>query len=262
MPGTPGTSDTLAPALRQLAATARLLVALDFDGTLAPTVDQPERAEALPEAAQAVVTLAAAPGTRVAYLSGRALDSLTRVARPPDNALLVGSHGVEFRWDGGAPTPVELDPSERRLLDEVFRVLTTVAQGTDSVWVERKPAGFALHTRLATPAGAQIAQAAAREGTSRLSGLTVRAGKDVVEFSVRSASKGEALRRLRSYTHASNVFFAGDDRTDEDGFAVLGAGDVGVKVGAGPTAAAFRVADPAELARVLEQLAGLRGCGR
>lgn len=60
-----------------------------------------------------------------------------------------------------------------------------------------------------------------------------RGGKDIVEFAVRHVTKGDAIARLRRLHGADAVFFAGDDVTDEDGFRVLGDGDVGVKVGPG-----------------------------
>src|SRR5690554_7005804 len=91
--------EPLVGALRELARTKRLLVALDFDGTLAPEVDDPEHARATPEAREAVLRLLDLPNTRVALVSGRALRSLEQVAGLPDNVLLVGSHGIELRLD-------------------------------------------------------------------------------------------------------------------------------------------------------------------
>jgi trehalose 6-phosphate phosphatase len=86
----------------------------------------------------------------------------------------------------------------------------------------------------------------------------VRGGKNVLEFSVRSTTKGEAIEHLRAYTNATAVFFAGDDVTDEDGFAALGVDDVGLKAGAGQTLANFRVKGPTEIARAITLLADLR----
>ena len=85
----PGVPDRLVAALHELASTGRLLVALDFDGTLAPEVDDPAHARALPEAREAVLRLLALPGTRVALVSGRALGSLEEVAQLPEVAGVV-----------------------------------------------------------------------------------------------------------------------------------------------------------------------------
>ncbi|WP_233188968.1 trehalose-phosphatase [Subtercola sp. Z020] len=249
----------LVAKLGTLAATPKLLVALDFDGTLAPEVDDPQRARALPEARAALLALVALPNTRVALISGRAMESLEHVADVPDDVLLVGSHGVEFRLDSPDVT-LNLDTTELEQVEVLSEVLEDVAAGLDQVWVESKPAGFALHTRLATEKDSRIAHLQAlNETRAEIDGLTVREGKNVIEFSVRSATKGEALLQLKEYTKATAVLYAGDDVTDEDAFAVLGERDFGLKSGAGTTIAEFRVADPREVAGVLALLAELRG---
>lgn len=248
----------LTGALRELARVRRLLVALDFDGTLAPEVDSPENARALPAAREAVLRLLALPNTRVALVSGRSLGSLIAVSDLPDTTLLVGSHGIEIRLDHPDDS-VSLDTTELRQVDVLGEVLGEVADAIDDVWLETKPAGFALHTRLATDHNSRIAHLVALSETqAEIDGLTVREGKNVLEFSVRSTTKGEAVEHLRRYTAADAVFYAGDDVTDEDAFDALLPHDLGVKSGPGVTAAAFRVAGPAEIATVLEALATYR----
>lgn len=253
-----GLPEDIVAAVHRLASTSRLLVALDFDGTLAPIVDRPQDARALPQSAAAAARLLNADGTRVAYISGRALASLRAVADPPAGTLLVGSHGNEVELGGDDPSGPELDESERARLAELTEVLATIATSCPQVWLERKPAGVAVHTRLATPDVAGEAQSRARQAAAGFAGLTVRDGKDVLEFSVRSATKGHAIGRLRQLTGATATFYAGDDVTDEDAFAVLGSGDVGVKVGAGPTIAPFRVRDCEQFATLLGVLADER----
>ncbi|MFZ4896084.1 trehalose-phosphatase [Plantibacter sp. Mn2098] len=244
--------------LRRLAEIPNLLVALDFDGTLAPEVDDPEQARALPAARDAVLKLIDVPGTRVALVSGRAVDSLVRVAQLPDSVLLAGSHGVEIRLDHAGDT-IALNEEEEAQREALSVILHGVAQNFDNVWIERKPAGFALHTRLASEEDSRIAHLEALAHTKdEISGLTVREGKNVLEFSVRTATKGEAVEHLRRYTKADAVFYAGDDVTDEDAFRALGPVDLGVKSGPGVTAADFRVEGPSEIARVLRMLAEYR----
>ncbi|MDM4762663.1 trehalose-phosphatase [Galbitalea sp. SE-J8] len=248
----------LVGALRELARTRRLLVALDFDGTLAPEVDDPEQARALPDARTAVLRLLAMPNTRVALVSGRSLGSLERVSEMPDEALLVGSHGIELRLDNPGDG-LALNESELKRVDVLRTVLGSVAEAIDQVWVEQKPAGFALHTRLATEHDSRVAHLVAlSEAVAEDDDLKIRRGKNVLEFAVRSTTKGEAIEHLREYTRATGVFFAGDDVTDEDGFAALAPDDVGVKAGAGATSASHRVAGPADVARVLALLADFR----
>ena len=249
---------SLVGALRELARVRRLLVALDFDGTLAPEVDSPDAARAIPEARDAVLRLLALPNTRVALVSGRSLRSLISVADLPDTTLLVGSHGIEIRLDDPYDR-VSLDTAELEQVEVLQEVLGEVADAIDQVWLEVKPAGFALHTRLATEHDSRVAHLVAlSEAQAEVDSLTVRQGKNVVEFSVRSTTKGEALEHLRRYTAADAGFYAGDAVTDEDAFAALMPDDLGVKSGPGPTEAAFRVAGPDEIALVLSTLATFR----
>jgi trehalose 6-phosphate phosphatase len=251
-------SSSLTGALRELARVRRLLVALDFDGTLAPEVDSPDAARAIPEARDAVLRLLALPNTRVALVSGRSLRSLIEVADLPDTTLLVGSHGIEIRLDDPYDR-VSLDTAELEQVEVLQEVLGEVADAIDQVWLEAKPAGFALHTRLATEHDSRVAHLVAlSEAHAEVDSLTVRHGKNVLEFSVRSTTKGEALEHLRRYTAADAVFYAGDDVTDEDAFAALTPDDLGVKSGSGLTEAPFRVAGPDEIALVLSTLATFR----
>ena len=248
----------LVGSLREIARVSRLLVALDFDGTLAPEVDDPEQARALPEAKSAVTALLELPNTRVALISGRSMASLEVVTGLPDSALLVGSHGVEIRLDHPVDT-VSLDTTELWQVDVLNEVLGEVADSFDHVWLESKPAGFALHTRLATDHNSRVAHLIAlSEATAEIDNLKVRHGKDVLEFSVRGTTKGDAVEHLRDYTKASAVFYAGDDVTDEDAFAALGADDFGLKSGPGETIAAHRVQGPQQVAQVLALLAEFR----
>nr|WP_254069604.1 trehalose-phosphatase [Herbiconiux sp. VKM Ac-2851] len=233
------------------------MVALDFDGTLAPIVDVPADARALPEARDAVLALLDLPATHVAYVSGRAMESLAAVSDLPDHALLAGSHGVEVRTEGRVA--LDLSDAEQAERDRLEPLLAAVAEPLDGVWIEEKPAGFAMHTRLADPpttARAEEQALAAAEAEAR--GVTVRHGQDILEFSVRGTTKGDAVDRLREQTGATAVLFAGDDVTDEDGFGALGGDDLGVKVGPGETRAGSRVAGPAEMAEVLAELGELR----
>jgi trehalose 6-phosphate phosphatase len=251
------TADALAlsDALGRLATTPRLLVALDFDGTLAPEVDAPLQARALPEAMDAIRRLSALDQTTVALVSGRDLASLVEVSRTPDEVLLVGSHGIEVRVDGHETS---LSDDERAARERLSEAVHGVAEGREGVFVEEKPAGLALHTRLADEATTEAVHEAAREAVGALGGMHERVGKNVLEFAVRATGKDDGIERLREVVGATGVLYAGDDVTDEDGFRALGDGDLSLKVGPGETRAMHRVADPAAVADLLAELAGLR----
>src|SRR5882757_10933413 len=86
----------LRDTLARLARVPQLLVCCDYDGTLAPIVEDPTKAVPLPEAVAALRSLAALPQTTAAVVSGRALRDLAALSRLPSEVHLVGSHGSEF----------------------------------------------------------------------------------------------------------------------------------------------------------------------
>lgn len=246
-------SPELLEAVRSAAGTEHLLVAMDFDGTMAPLVDHAGDSRALPRSAAAFAALTALPRTTTALISGRALDSLRAVAFPPEKTLLIGSHGAEV-WMGPGSSKLELDDGQRELLAEVRQVLEEIVDAAPGTLLEEKPAGVVLHTRLAASDVAEDAVAAARAVLQDRPGVFLKAGNRVLETSVVHASKGDGVAFLRQAAGATAVVFAGDDTTDEDALGRLLPGDVGVKVGLDFTQAQFRVEAPVHVAELLEAL--------
>lgn len=246
---TPG----LRAAIHRIAQTDQLLVAMDFDGTMAPIVGRAGDARPLPRAAAAFAGLAVLPRTTTALISGRALASLRAVASPPVDSLLIGSHGAEA-WMGPGSAALTLDAEQEARLAEVRSTLAGIVAEAPGTLLEDKPAGVVLHTRLAADDVAEDAVAAARSLLQDRKGVYLKEGKRVLETSVVNASKGEAVTFLRQASGATAVFFAGDDTTDEDALARLEPGDVGVKVGPDFTCAEFRVEAPEHVSELLEAL--------
>ncbi len=233
-------------ALDSIAGTPRLLVTCDFDGTLAPIVNDPADARMLPDAAAALTALADIPDTAVALVSGRALGVLRTLSAMPPSIHLVGSHGAEF--DTGFAHDVD-----EGLLTRIIAELNEIAADRPGVTVETKPASVALHVRNASPDDGEAALEAAQEASAAWDAHAT-AGKAVLEFAVVSTDKGEAVEILRDQTDSTAVVFLGDDVTDEKAFRRMRDGDVGVKVGPGDTAAGFRVESPEDVAAVLAYL--------
>ena len=246
-------SPELLAAVRRAAETEHLLVAMDFDGTMAPLVNHAEDARSLPRAAAAFAELADLPQTTTALISGRALESLRAVAFPPEKTLLIGSHGAEV-WMGPGSSQLTLDDQQRELRSEVRQVLEEIVAHAPGTLLEDKPAGVVLHTRLAADDVAEDAVAAARAVLQDRRGVFLKRGNRVLETSVVHASKGEGITFLRRATGATAVVFAGDDTTDEDALGSLVAGDLGVKVGLDFTQAEFRVESPIHVGELLEAL--------
>lgn len=245
-----GWSDELSEALAAAARSPQLLVACDYDGTLAPIVDDPAAAHPIRAAMTALRGLALVPDTSVSVISGRALRDLALLTRLPDEVHLVGSHGSEFEpHDTG-----RLGQAEIALLHDVTREMLAIASNYPGCSVEPKPVGAAFHYRRADAHVGATAAAEVLAGPARRAGVHVREGKAVVELSVVDTDKGAALDRLRSILGADTVIFLGDDATDEDAFARLRGPDIGVKVGEGTTLAAHRVESPTEVANLLGRL--------
>ncbi|MDQ0372164.1 trehalose-phosphatase [Cellulomonas humilata] len=253
-------TDALLTALTALAddpARRPLLVALDFDGTLAPLQDDPSASRILPAGVEVLARLAGTPGVALALVSGRAMHDLHVLAQVPAGTFLIGSHGAER----ARVTTFGLDRDVVQLTDEQADRLASlgaeaarIARGRDGVWVETKPTAVVVHTRLAEASVAEPAEQEAIALGERL-GSGVLHGKDVVEISVLRASKGEALTALRDELGAPVVLYAGDDVTDEHAFDALLDADLTVKVGHGTTAARYRVDDPDALVAALATLA-------
>jgi trehalose 6-phosphate synthase/phosphatase len=251
--------EPLDTALARLAADAdngeELLIALDFDGVLSPLVDVPSAARATPRGVEALQRLSVIEHVHLALISGRGLQDLSEVAEVPPGTFLVGSHGAEpGHWDGALHNdPVKLDETQRDLYLKLGDELEAAIAGT-TARIELKPTTVVLHTRGATPEDTdRLTEAAVRLGEQ--DGVDAMRGRDVVELSVLSVTKGDALTALRAQTHAHRVLFAGDDVTDERAMRTLASGDVGIRVGDGYTVAAHRVADPEAMADVLHRLA-------
>jgi trehalose-phosphatase len=240
----------LRATIARIARVPQLLVACDYDGTLAPLVDDPTAARPLPESVAAIRALAALPQTLVAVVSGRALRDLATLSRLPSEVHLVGSHGSEFDVGFVERLPSDLVEIRARLKAELRRIIAN----QPGVRLESKPASVAVHVRAAEPDVAARVVEAVRSGPATWPGVHVKNGKQVVELSVMATHKGTALEQLRSQLSASAVLFLGDDVTDEDGFATLRGPDVGIKIGVGDTVAPYRVDAPLDGARILALL--------
>ena len=219
---------------------------LDFDGTLAPIVDDPDAAAMSAEMRAAVVEAHGVLGGALALVSGRGVDDLA--SRTPNDIVLVGNHGRRaLNLGRGADWP-EASPAPDGLAD----VLEGLA--TDGVVFERKGAVFALHYRAVPERG----DALERDVIAALpDGYRMEHGKRVVEAKPEGASKGEAVRRLMGMAPFAGrrPVMVGDDTTDEAGFAAAQElGGLGVKVGGGETCAHRRLGAPEDVLAALRAL--------
>jgi len=161
---------------------------------------------------------------------------------------LVGSHGAEHDNDS-SPVTIHDDA-----LDALRAELEVIAAGAPGALVEVKPGAAALHTRRCVATDADAAVHAATALAERFTGLRLMRGHGVVEFTLWKVDKGIALERLRKRAAARVTVFVGDDRTDEEAFKSLTGGSVGIKVGPGETAAAYRVRSQGSVTALLQRM--------
>jgi trehalose 6-phosphate phosphatase len=232
-------------------AAGRVLLLLDFDGTLAPISDDPALVRLPFPTSRVLRSLAAEPLVTLAVLSGRKLDDVkSRIGLP---IIYAGNHGLEFEGPDfrflatGAGHALHL---LSRIRLELERSLARIP----GVLIENKVFGLSVHYRrvpqMRVPEVRGLVQAAcaAAHGLVR-----VKQAKKLLEIqSVTAHNKGVAARWIRQYVdHQALTIAAGDDSTDEDMFRALPSA-ITVKVGQGETVARYRLEDSAELCAFLE----------
>lgn len=232
--------------IEDLAATRKLLLASDFDGTLSEIVEDPDMATPLARSKAALETLADTPGTTVAVISGRRRSELVERFDHP-SFILIGEHGADH-GDGTGP--------ESDVLAEARLLVDSVVETAPDSMAEHKTRSVGFHYRLVQDPDPVVEELRRRAG--EISGLRIVEGKKIVELTDSRVDKGSALLELRREVSPDRVVFMGDDVTDESAFAVLGAGDVGIHVGIGPSLAGITVPDPSGLADLLDALVALR----
>jgi trehalose-phosphatase len=245
--------------VRRLAAPSRLLVASDFDGTLAPIAATPDEAR-LPGATLALLAqIAALPGVRVAIVSGRSIRDLAdRVPIP--GILLVGNHGLEMRGlglDGERAAARSL----RADLDGLLRDVGCRLADVPGVLVENKGLTGSVHYRNVPPDDTTRVTEAVHAVIGTHEAFEVHHGKKVWDVKPRlSWHKGSALRQIlqRLGQPESTAVYLGDDTTDESAFAAM-PNALTLFVGPPhPTAARWRADDCADALSFLEWLFEIR----
>ncbi|MGQ4488401.1 trehalose-phosphatase [Streptomyces sp. 372A] len=209
-----------------LARPAEALVALDFDGTLADIVPDPEQARAHPGAVAALAALAPKVAS-VAVITGRPADVAVRYAGVAgveglDHLVVLGHYGAE-RWD--AVTGTVHAPAPHPGVDAVRAELPGVLAESglrDETWTEDKGRALAVHTRRAAdPQAAFDALRGPLGALAALHGLIVEPGRLVLELRPPGMDKGVALTEYVREIGATSVLYAGDDLGDLAAYAAV-----------------------------------------
>jgi trehalose 6-phosphate phosphatase len=217
---------------------------LDIDGTLFDIVSLPAAVHAGAADFELLTALYEAAGGAAALVSGRPIAGIDKMFKPL-KLPAAGQHGVERRDARGKVLRLAL-PTE--LWRSAIAPLRSFAAQHEGLIFEDKGLSVALHYRL-VPELEEEAHAAVRAAAQRLGErFEVLPGKMVFELRPSGRDKGVAIEEfMRERPFARRVpVFLGDDVSDEHGFAVVNRlGGHSVKVGAGPTAARWTLADPA-----------------
>jgi trehalose 6-phosphate phosphatase len=203
------------------------LVALDFDGTLAPIVENPEDARAHPDAVPALAALGAKVAG-VAVVTGRPAEVAVRHGgfagvEGLGRLTVLGHYGAE-RWDArtGALSAPEPHPGVAAVRAGLPQVLAD-AGDRPGVWIEEKGGrAVAVHTRRADdPQAAFDALRGPLTDLAARHGLIVEPGRMVLELRPPGMDKGVALLDHVRETGARSVLYAGDDLGDLPAFAAV-----------------------------------------
>lgn len=257
--GLPSAFDRLA-RIDALASRKRLVVFLDYDGTLTPIVARPEDAVLSPEMREAVRRLASR--CTVAVISGRDLRDV-RALVGLDELFYAGSHGFEIAGPRGWRAQYEKGAEFLPLLDDLERELAARLAAIPGAQLERKKYSIAAHYRNVTrPGGEELVRRAVAGALEHRPNLRVSAGKMVLDIQPAiDWNKGKAvlwlLEAMQLDSCSTLPLYIGDDTTDEDAFRVVRERGVAILVREEPrrTLAGYALENTAEVRRFIEALA-------
>ena len=241
----------------RLRAAVRLVVLLDYDGTLVPFNDVPNRASPDRPLVDLLRRVADRLGCSVHIVSGRPRETLERWFADLPLGLWA-EHGLWHRRAPGHAWDLRAQPS-REWMSEVRTILDRFTASTAGALTEEKTASLAWHYRMVEPTLA--ATRVAELGGTLVNRLRdqpaeLLEGNRVLEIRPVNVHKGLIVRDVLAREPASALVLAiGDDRTDEDMFAALPATGAAVHVGPGASSASYRLPAPAAVRALLERLA-------
>ena len=229
-------------------AAADVLVALDYDGTLAPIVSTPRKARMRPRTRQLLA--AVAKRYPCVVISGRSRDDVTARVSSVPVWHVAGNHGLE---------PWGEEASYAARVRDWVRTLRHRLADVDGVTIEDKTYSVTVHYRLARHR--DRARRAIVTAVRSLRAARVIGGSEAVNVMPRGApNKGEALERARRLLACDKAIYVGDDETDEDAFAAARSDRLlSVRIGnVRRSRATYRLKDQRQIDRFLRRLLALR----
>ncbi|WP_224333462.1 trehalose-phosphatase [Haloprofundus halobius] len=252
-----GVTQTIAALQTRLPDHRGLLLCLDFDGTLAPIVDDPEAAEITPTNAEVVGRLRDAPGVKLAVVSGRGLEDVRGRVDVSDIAY-AGNYGIETDHGDG---DIEVHPDAevaKPVVDDVKSALEDELADEPGVAVEDKRWTTTVHFRRAPDRAEDVTETVERivaeHGGDH---LVTASGREIVEIKPDvETSKGVVVADFAAEADGYLPMYVGDDVGDRSAFeAIASEGGVSVYVGDSDIGATATVANPEEVAALLHWIA-------
>ncbi|HUU37233.1 MAG TPA: bifunctional alpha,alpha-trehalose-phosphate synthase (UDP-forming)/trehalose-phosphatase [Candidatus Desulfaltia sp.] len=232
----------------------RALLLLDYDGTLVPFAARPEQAVPDEELKSLLRTLSRQAGNDIVVISGRTRKTLEDWLGELELGLIV-EHGAWIRERGLDWTLLE--PAQDTWKSEVRSVLIQYMDRTPGASLEEKDFSLALHYRKVDAEIASLRMREVKEDLLTIASelnLEILEGNKVLEVRNPGINKGRAALRLISGRTWDFILAVGDDRTDEDLFAVLPESAYSIKVGVGPTRARYNLDNVAAVRSLLNKL--------
>ncbi|MCW8175058.1 trehalose-phosphatase [Verminephrobacter aporrectodeae] len=218
---------------------------LDFDGTLAELAPRPDAVQVAPGLVATLAALHTRLDGALAMVTGRSEADIDHFLAPLRLALAC-EHGARYRHGlAQAARPAIALPD----LAPVLHAAKALAAQHPELLLEHKSAGLALHYRQA-PQLQSLCRDTLERAMQAIAGVELLQGKCVLEVKPRGVHKGRAIADFMAQPPFAGrtPVFAGDDATDEAGFAAAQAlGGWGIKVGPGPSVAQHRCTTPAAL---------------
>jgi trehalose 6-phosphate phosphatase len=218
LPAEPQTEAGRAGLAALMAAPQDALIAMDYDGTLAPIVADPQAARPDPDAVAALSRLAPLVGT-LAVITGRPAPLAVELGgfdRVP-GVIVLGQYGRQ-RWESGTLTSPPAPPGVAQARQQLPGVLAAAA-AAEGTYVEDKGDALAVHTRRAAEPGPALERLAGPlAALAERTGLAVEPGRMVIELRPGGADKGLALTTLIAERDATAVMYVGDDLGDRPAF--------------------------------------------
>lgn len=206
------------------------LLAFDFDGTLAPIVDDPEDSRLHEGSAEVLAGLGDVVG-QVAIITGRGVDAVRRLGRLDgrmglSSVVVLGQYGVE-RWDAatGELRHPEVPAGIAKAWAELKALVSAMKESGDDVdglYLEDKGRAIGIHTRRTQDSEAMIERL--KEPVRQLAerhDLVLEPGRSVLEIRASRQDKGDALREMVEEVKPSIVAMVGDDLGDIPAFEAI-----------------------------------------